>query len=115
MLTPQTIANKTFRRTLFGYDLEQVDDFLDEIILRLQQMEQERKEMMETIDGWRTQAGQPGESAPTGGGDHRAHQPPHPPERSRRPWEQIGRGARCPPLPGRRWKNWGLPRWTLCM
>ena len=50
MLTPQTIANKTFRRTLFGYDLEQVDDFLDEIILRLQQMEQERKEMLETID-----------------------------------------------------------------
>ena len=42
MLTPQTIANKTFRRTLFGYDLEQVDDFLDEIILRLQQMEQEQ-------------------------------------------------------------------------
>ena len=47
MLTPQTIANKTFRRTLFGYDLEQVDDFLDEIILRLQQMEQEMENYLQ--------------------------------------------------------------------
>lgn len=50
MLTPETIANKTFRRTLLGYDLEQVDDFLDEIILHLQQLERERKEMSDTID-----------------------------------------------------------------
>lgn len=50
MLTPETIANKTFRRTLLGYDLEQVDDFLDEIILRFQQMERERKEMSDTIE-----------------------------------------------------------------
>lgn len=50
MLTPETIANKTFRRTLLGYDLEQVDDFLDEIILQFQQMERERKEMSDTIE-----------------------------------------------------------------
>lgn len=50
MLTVETIANKTFRRTLLGYDLEQVDDFLDEIIQQLQQMEQERREMTATID-----------------------------------------------------------------
>lgn len=50
MLTPEMIANKTFRRTLLGYDLEQVDDFLDEIILYLQQLERERKEMSDTIE-----------------------------------------------------------------
>lgn len=50
MLTPETIANKTFRRTLLGYDLEQVDDFLDEILLHLQQLEKERKEMSDTIE-----------------------------------------------------------------
>lgn len=49
MLTPEMIANKTFRRTLLGYDLEQVDDYLDEIILYLQQLERERKEMSDTI------------------------------------------------------------------
>lgn len=50
MLTPEMIANKTFRRTLLGYDLEQVDDYLDEIILYLQQLERERKEMNDTIE-----------------------------------------------------------------
>ena len=33
-----------------GYNIEQVDDFLDEIIQQMQQMEQERKELTDTID-----------------------------------------------------------------
>ena len=50
MLSVENIANKSFRRTLLGYDLEQVDDFLDEIIAQLRQMEQERRELTDTID-----------------------------------------------------------------
>ena len=50
MMTVEAIANKSFRRTFLGYDLEQVDDFLDEIIKEMQQMEQERRELTDTID-----------------------------------------------------------------
>ena len=50
MMTVEAIANKSFRRTFLGYDLEQVDDFLDEIIQQMQQMEQERQELTDTID-----------------------------------------------------------------
>ena len=49
-MTVEAIANKSFRRTFLGYDLEQVDDFLDEIIRQIQQMEQERRELTDTID-----------------------------------------------------------------
>ena len=31
MMTVEAIANKSFRRTFLGYDLEEVDDFLDEL------------------------------------------------------------------------------------
>ena len=50
MLTPESVAEKTFRKTLFGYDLEQVDAFLDEIIVEMQQREKERREMADMID-----------------------------------------------------------------
>lgn len=50
MMTVEAIANKSFRRTFLGYDLEEVDDFLDEIIRQIQQMEQERQELTDTID-----------------------------------------------------------------
>ena len=50
MMTVEAIANKSFRRTFLGYDLEEVDDFLDEIIKEIQQMEQERRELTDTID-----------------------------------------------------------------
>ena len=50
MMTVEAIANKSFRRTFLGYDLEEVDDFLDEIIRQMQQMEQERRELTDTID-----------------------------------------------------------------
>ena len=50
MMTVEAIANKSFRRTFLGYDLEEVDAFLDEIIRQMQQMEQERRELTDTID-----------------------------------------------------------------
>ena len=50
MMTGEAIANKSFRRTFLGYDLEEVDGFLDEIIRQIQQMEQERRELTDTLD-----------------------------------------------------------------
>ena len=50
MMTVEAIANKSFRRTFLGDDLEEVDGFLDEIIRQIQQMEQERRELTDTID-----------------------------------------------------------------
>lgn len=50
MVKAENIANREFRRVLYGYDREEVDLYLDEIVLQLRQMEQERKEMVATIE-----------------------------------------------------------------
>jgi len=50
MIKAENIAAKEFRRSLYGYDSEEVDRFLDELIAQLQQMEQERLEMASTIE-----------------------------------------------------------------
>ena len=50
MFTAEDIANKHFRRALMGYDSEQVDLYLDEIIEQLNTMQQERKELTQTIE-----------------------------------------------------------------
>ncbi len=50
MIKAENIASKEFRKSLYGYDCEQVDLFLDELIVQLKQMEQERQEMSTTIE-----------------------------------------------------------------
>ena len=50
MLRPEDLITKQFRKTLLGYDPEQVDAFLDELIEQLTNMEAERREMTDTID-----------------------------------------------------------------
>ena len=42
----EDIVNKVFARSFMGYDIEQVDLFLDEIIERFEQYESEKKEML---------------------------------------------------------------------
>ncbi len=42
----EDIVNKVFARSFLGYDMEQVDLFLDEIIERFEQYEAEKKEML---------------------------------------------------------------------
>ncbi|HRV72292.1 MAG TPA: DivIVA domain-containing protein [Eubacteriales bacterium] len=46
----EDISDKVFRRAFFGYDMEQVDSFLDEVIDSILRMQTERKEMTETIN-----------------------------------------------------------------
>ena len=50
MIKAENIANKEFRKALFGYDREDVDKYLDELIAQLLEMEKERKEMASTIE-----------------------------------------------------------------
>ena len=50
MIKADNIVNKEFRKSLFGYDREDVDKYLDELIVQLRQMEEERKEMVATIE-----------------------------------------------------------------
>lgn len=50
MIKAENIVNKEFRKALFGYDREDVDKYLDELIVQLREMETERKEMVATIE-----------------------------------------------------------------
>ena len=50
MIKAENIVNKEFRKSLFGYDREDVDKYLDELIVQLLEMENERKEMVATIE-----------------------------------------------------------------
>lgn len=51
-LTPEDVVNQKFTITKFrdGYDLDQVDDFLDTIVEELRQHEQEKAELRAQID-----------------------------------------------------------------
>lgn len=51
-LTPDEVVNQKFTITKFrdGYDLDQVDDFLDTIVEQLRQDEQEKAELQEQLD-----------------------------------------------------------------
>ena len=63
MISAENIANKEFKKALFGYDREDVDRYLDELILQLRQMEEERREMVSTIEYLVSEmTGQPGSS-----------------------------------------------------
>ena len=50
MIKAENIANKEFKKALFGYDREDVDRYLDDLIVQLRQMEDERREMVSTIE-----------------------------------------------------------------
>lgn len=44
------IVNKVFSRSFMGYDIEQVDGFLDEIIEALERYESEKREMLNAME-----------------------------------------------------------------
>ncbi len=51
-LTPEEVVNQKFTITKFrdGYDLDQVDDFLDTIVEQFRQHEQEKAELQQQLD-----------------------------------------------------------------
>ena len=65
-LTPEDVINKRFQPTKFreGYDQDEVDDFLDEIVVELRRLNQENADLKQQLEA----AGQPvapRESAPS--------------------------------------------------
>jgi len=59
-LTPEDVVNKRFQSTKFreGYDQDEVDDFLDEVVVELRRLTQENEELRA---GGATSAGTPAE------------------------------------------------------
>lgn len=50
-LTPEDVVNKRFQSTKFreGYDQDEVDDFLDEVVIELRRLEQENEELRQRV------------------------------------------------------------------
>jgi len=44
------IVNKVFTRSFMGYDIEQVDLFLDEVIEAMERYEAEKREMLSAME-----------------------------------------------------------------
>jgi len=51
-LTPEDVVNKRFQPTKFreGYDQDEVDDFLDEIVVELRRLHQENDELRKKLE-----------------------------------------------------------------
>lgn len=52
-LTPEDVVNKQFQQTKFreGYDQDEVDDFLDEVVVELRRLLQENNELKARLEG----------------------------------------------------------------
>ena len=52
-LTPEDVVNKRFQPTKFreGYDQDEVDDFLDEVVVELRRLNQENEELRQRLMG----------------------------------------------------------------
>src|SRR3954451_14057619 len=50
-LTPEDVVNKRFQPTKFreGYDQDEVDDFLDEVVVELRRLGQENEELRQRL------------------------------------------------------------------
>src|SRR6187551_2680806 len=50
-LTPEDVVNKRFQPTKFreGYDQDEVDDFLDEVVVELRRLNQENEELRQRL------------------------------------------------------------------
>ncbi|RLP78072.1 DivIVA domain-containing protein [Mycetocola tolaasinivorans] len=62
-LTPEDVVNKQFQQTKFreGYDQDEVDDFLDEVVVELRRLVQENQELTERLKA--AESGQPAPAA----------------------------------------------------
>lgn len=51
MLTPLDIENKRFGRSIKGYNVDEVDEFLDELTVQYEKLYKENAELKEQIEG----------------------------------------------------------------
>ncbi|WP_353827952.1 DivIVA domain-containing protein [Agromyces sp. SYSU T0242] len=59
-LTPEDVVNKRFQATKFreGYDQDEVDDFLDEVVVELRRLNQENEELRQRLAAAEARAGE---------------------------------------------------------
>ena len=59
-LTPDDVVNKTFQPTKFreGYDQDEVDDFLDEVVNALRALEQENADLKAKLSACENRVGE---------------------------------------------------------
>ncbi|GAB3133954.1 DivIVA domain-containing protein [Marisediminicola antarctica] len=59
-LTPEDVVNKRFQPTKFreGYDQDEVDDFLDEVVVELRRLTQENEELRQRLVGTESRMGE---------------------------------------------------------
>src|SRR6478736_6659617 len=65
-LTPEDVVNKRFNPTKFreGYDQDEVDDFLDEVVVELRRLNQENEELRQRLAAAEARTGDSSRNAP---------------------------------------------------
>ncbi|WP_448809833.1 DivIVA domain-containing protein [Agromyces bauzanensis] len=65
-LTPEDVVNKRFQATKFreGYDQDEVDDFLDEVVVELRRLNQENEELRQRVAAAEARAAEAAKGAP---------------------------------------------------
>ncbi|WP_350346853.1 DivIVA domain-containing protein [Agromyces sp. G08B096] len=66
-LTPEDVVNKRFQATKFreGYDQDEVDDFLDEVVVELRRLNQENEELRQRVAAAEARASEAARTAPS--------------------------------------------------
>jgi len=64
-LTPEDVVNKRFQATKFreGYDQDEVDDFLDEVVVELRRLNQENEELRQRVSAAEARAAEAAKTA----------------------------------------------------
>ncbi|GAA1966782.1 DivIVA domain-containing protein [Agromyces allii] len=64
-LTPEDVVNKRFQATKFreGYDQDEVDDFLDEVVVELRRLNQENEELRQRVSSAEARAAEAAKAA----------------------------------------------------
>lgn len=65
-LTPEDIVNKRFQQTKFreGYDQDEVDDFLDQVVVEMRRLSSENAELSQKLAAAKTHSEEVAEAAP---------------------------------------------------
>jgi len=81
-LTPEDVVNKRFQSTKFreGYDQDEVDDFLDEVVVELRRLTQENEELKARLSGGEGASAGAAQAAPVSAAPAKAAEPVNTPE-----------------------------------
>src|SRR3954454_20244591 len=99
-LTPEDVVNKRFQPTKFreGYDQDEVDDFLDEVVVELRRLGQENEDLRQRLIASESRIAElPRPNAPITGPPGGAPPPPPPQQQLSYPPARVDVGAGAPP------------------